>query len=91
MGNYDLKSFLIVHRDAPSCGGRRAFQGHLKKDFKICGQFYEHSVPNPGWVGSANAISVGGAVAEWSKVLQMGEKINKNQKIPVLPPNLGNL
>ena len=90
MGNYDLKSFLIVHRDAPSCGGG-AFQGHSKKVFKVWVLFYELSDSNPGWVGSANATSVGGAVAEWSKVLQMGEKINKNQKIPVLPPDLGNL
>ena len=33
----------------------------------------------------------GGAVAEWSKALPLREKINENQKIPGLPPGLGNL
>ena len=32
-----------------------------------------------------------GAVAEWSKVLLMREKINENQKIPGSPPDLGKL
>ena len=31
----------------------------------------------------------GGAVAEWSMVLLLREKINKNQKIPGLPLDLG--
>ena len=31
----------------------------------------------------------GGAVAEWSKALQLREKINENQKIPGSPPGLG--
>ena len=33
----------------------------------------------------------GGAVAEWSKALQLKEKINENQKIPGSPPGLGQL
>ena len=33
----------------------------------------------------------GGAVAEWSKALRLREKINENNKIPCLPPDLGNL
>ena len=31
---------------------------------------------------------MGGAVAEWSKVLLKREKINENQKIPGSPPDL---
>ena len=35
---------------------------------------------------------LGGAVAEWSKALLLGEKINENpKKIPGSPPGLGNL
>ena len=33
----------------------------------------------------------GGALAEWSKALQLREKINENEKIPGSPPGLGNL
>ena len=33
----------------------------------------------------------GGPVAEWSKALQLREKINENLRIPGLPPGLGNL
>ena len=35
------------------------------------------------------AYHSGSAVAEWSKALLKREKINENQKIPVLPPGLG--
>ena len=34
---------------------------------------------------------VRGAVAEWSKALQLREKINENEKIPGTPPGPGNL
>ena len=38
-----------------------------------------------------NIMVEGGAVAEWYKALQLGEKINENQKIPGSPPGMGNL
>jgi hypothetical protein len=37
------------------------------------------------------SILAGGAVAEWSKALLEREKLNENQKIPGMPPDLGTL
>ena len=38
-----------------------------------------------------STLKRGGAIAEWSKALQLREKINKNQKDPRFAPGLGNL
>ena len=40
-----------------------------------------------GRIGVFHLLQPGGAVAEWSKALQLREKINENQKIPGSPPN----
>ena len=49
-------------------------------------QVYESQV---SLVFFADILRGGGAVAEWSKALLKREKINENQKIPGLPPDLG--
>ena len=72
------KAEMLEYYDVSGCYILRPWAYSIWERIQVCRQNKERFV-------------IGGAAAEWSKVLLLRGKINKNLKISGLPPGLGNL